>query len=228
MTERARLTWDSLAATALSARDILRSKLLAVIWRLRGLAATVLVLWTAGLVAGAIHPVGYLGAVLITSAFCWMYLTCGLLTSVRAPVLAHATNPSFLFYFLLTGSFALPYLLPARYNSVLWSVGSAPFVDHLALLSYRDLRSGLAYQAQPFLQSIGVNTGESAMRVMLTCLAAIVLPTLAGIWCWRYSVANFDRLIGRPRKDEAQIALEQRVTLTTASFAQLPRTAEPA
>ena len=228
MTERARLTWDSLIATSLSAREILRSKLLAAIWRLRALGATTLTLWTAGLVAGAIHPLGFLAAVLITCAFSWMYLTVGLLSSVKAPDVARATNPSFTLYFVLTGSIALPFLLPARYNSVLWGAGAAPFVTNLSLLSYRDMCTNVAYQAPPFLQWLPITVSDGAIPVTLACLAAVVLPGLAGLWFWRYSVAHFDRLIGRPCKTPAESCPEHRGVLATVAIAQLPSTVEPA
>ena len=63
--ERARETWDSLIATPLTARDILRSKMLAALWRMRVLLAILLGLWTIGLIAGAIHPVGFVLSVLV-------------------------------------------------------------------------------------------------------------------------------------------------------------------
>ena len=59
-TERAKETWNSLIATPLTVRDILRSKMLAALWQMPWMLATVLVLWTIGLIAGAIHPLGYL------------------------------------------------------------------------------------------------------------------------------------------------------------------------
>jgi ABC-type Na+ efflux pump permease subunit len=228
VTERTRLTWDSLIATSLSAREILRSKLLAAIWRLCALGVTTLVLWTLGLVAGAIHPLGCLTAVLITCAFCWMYLTLGLLSSVKAPDLARATNPSFTLYFVLTGSIALIFLLPARFNSVLWGAGAAPFVTNLSLFSYRDVPTNVFYEPAPFMQWLPIIRGEGAIPVALACLAAVVLPGLAGFGFWRYGVAHFDRLIGRPWKNPAGSTPQPRVALPSVNLAQLPSTVEAA
>ena len=78
VSERARETWDSLIATPLTARDILRSKMLAALWRMRLLLATLLGLWTIGLVAGAIHPIGFVGSVLVLAALIWLMLTFGI------------------------------------------------------------------------------------------------------------------------------------------------------
>ncbi len=63
--ERTRETWDSLIATPLTARDILRSHMLSALWRMRLILATLLALWTIGLVAGSVHPAGYLVSLLV-------------------------------------------------------------------------------------------------------------------------------------------------------------------
>ena len=81
--ERARKTWNSLIATPLTARDILRSKMLAALWQMRWVLTTLLVLWTIGLIAGAIHPLGYLAVVIEVAALTWFFLARGMLVSVR-------------------------------------------------------------------------------------------------------------------------------------------------
>ena len=75
--ERASETWDSLIATPLTARDILQGKLLAALWRTRLLLATVVGLWLIGLLAGAIHPAGFVVSVLVLAALIWLMLTFG-------------------------------------------------------------------------------------------------------------------------------------------------------
>ena len=83
-TERARETWTSLIATPLTAQDILRSKMLAALWQMRWVLTTMLVLWTIGLIAGAIHPLGYLAVVIELAALTWFFLARETLASVRA------------------------------------------------------------------------------------------------------------------------------------------------
>ena len=82
ISERTRETWDSLIATPLDARDILRSKMLAALWRMRAILATLLALWTIGLGAGAIHPIGFIIATVITAAWTWLFLVFGLHVSL--------------------------------------------------------------------------------------------------------------------------------------------------
>ena len=101
-------------------RDILRSKLLASLWRLRGLMTTLLVLWTIGLMAGAIHPLGFFLTLLELAAWTWLLLVLGLLASVRAKdrtdCRESVAGPHVLADRLRA---ILPFLLPARMSSVL-------------------------------------------------------------------------------------------------------------
>jgi ABC-type Na+ efflux pump permease subunit len=202
--ERAKETWNSLIATPLTARDLLRSKMLAALWQMRWVLTTMLVLWTIGLIAGSIHPLGYLAAVLEMAATTWFFLAWGTLASVRAKDLATAAGQSTRLAMLLGFSGIVPLLLPGRLNSVLLGAGSSPFVSHISLVSYRDVRAGLHFAAYPPLQywtgfpRIRIATGEGAVWVVMTCLIAIVVPALGGLYYWRYANAHFDRLIDRP------------------------------
>ena len=152
VSERARETWDSLIATPLTAREILRSKMLAVIWRMRLLLAILISLLTIGLLAGAIHPVGLLACALSVAASIWVMLAFGIFISIGAKDAAATTGPTTALVFAMAGSGVLPFLLPARLSSVFLGAGSPPFVSFLALTSYRDVRNAWQYQAYPFLQ----------------------------------------------------------------------------
>jgi len=198
--ERTRETWNSLIATPLAPREIARSTMLASLWRLRGLFLTLLVLWTIGLLAGAIHPLGFLLASLAVAAWTWLLLVLGLLASLRAKDQTAATNRSLSLLILPLVSAALPFLLPARISSVLWGAGSTPFVTWLSLVSYRDVSAALHYSVYPHLAWAGIATGEGASSVLAACLLGIILPALGGLWSWRHLLAHFDRLIGRPSR----------------------------
>jgi ABC-type transport system involved in multi-copper enzyme maturation permease subunit len=194
-TERARETWPGLLATPLAARDIARAQMLVGVWRLRGLIAVLLVLWTTGLFAGAIHPVGYVVTLLELAVSTWALLAFGVVASLRSKNLA-AMLP--IIAMTLIGASVLPFLLPGRFSSVLLGAGSAPFVEWLSLLSYRDVRAGVHYAAYPPFQWMGITTGEGRLRAVMTCLIGIVAPALGGLFAWRYFHAHFDRLVGRP------------------------------
>ncbi len=198
--ERAKETWASLIATPLSARDILRGKLRACIWRLRGTGTILLVLWTLGLLSGAIHPLGYLATVLVTASWTWLFLVSGMLAALRAKDLRVSANVTMTTFFLPIVSTALPFLLPAGLKSVVWGAGSTPLLAWLSMASYRELRGALHDPVYHPLHWFKLNTGEGLLWVALACLIGIILPALWGRWIWLYSIANFDRLVGRPWK----------------------------
>ncbi len=68
--------------------------MLAALWQMRWIITTLVVLWTIGLIAGAIHPLGYLAVVIEVAALTWFFLTRGMLVSVQAKDLATATGIS--------------------------------------------------------------------------------------------------------------------------------------
>jgi len=199
--ERARATWDSLIATPLSAREILRSEMLVGLWRMRSIVATLLVLWTLGLCAGAIHPLGYLVSVLVLAAWTWFMMAFGLSIAMKAKDAGATTSSSLGLLFLMTGAGILPFLLPSRSSSVLLGAGSPPFVFWLSLVSFRDVRNAWRFPVYPALQWMQLQTGEGALLVTATCLIGVILPAVGGLLLWRFALLHFDRLIGRPFKE---------------------------
>ena len=117
--ERAnRETWDSLIATPLAPRDILRSKMLASVWRMRATLVTLLALWTLGLCAGAIHPIGFFTATVVTAAWTWLFLVFGLHVPLAAKDAGASTGRTMGIMLLTTGSLVLPFMVPGRWNTV--------------------------------------------------------------------------------------------------------------
>ncbi len=202
MLERRKETWGSLLATPLSARDILKSTILSLIWRLRGTFVILVVLGTIGLLAGAVHPLGYILTMLNLAASIWMFAVWGVRASVGAKDQATASGRSIYLGFLLMLFLVLPLLLPRGFNSVLLAAGSHPSVVWLSLVSYRDVHDALRYGTYPPLEWVGIHTGKGALRVLATCLIGTIGPALVGWWSWRRAVADFDRLVGRPWRAE--------------------------
>jgi hypothetical protein len=201
--ERRKETWNSLLATTMTARAILQSAILATIWRIRQPIAILGVLWTMGLLAGAIHPLGYLFAILNLAATVWLFAVLGVRAAVRARDQAAATGDSFSLAFATLLFLALPFLLPAHFNSVLLGAGSPLFVGWMSLVSFRDVRAALQYPAYPPLEWMGIDTGEGPLWALAACVVGIVAAALGGWWIWRYTFAHFDRLVGRPWRPEA-------------------------
>jgi ABC-type Na+ efflux pump permease subunit len=198
--ERTRETWDSLIATPLTARDILGSNMLAALWRMRMILATLFALWTIGLATGAIHPAGYLVSLLVVAAWTWLMLVSGISASIAAKDQAAPNNRFMGLFFLTTSALALPFILPGILNSVFLGAGSPPIVAWLSLVSYRDVRNAYQYSVYPALQLMHIETHEGPVAVAATCLIGIIIPTVWGLYLWRDALAKFDRLIGRPYK----------------------------
>lgn len=200
VSERTRETWDSLIATPLTARDILRGNILAGLWRMRVIMTTLLVLWTIGLVVGAVHPGGYFVSLLVVAAWIWFMLVFGVSVSMSAKDKAPANYRFMGLLYIGTGTLVLPFLLPRMFNSVLLGASSPSFVAWMSLLSYRDVRNARHYSVYPALQWMQVDTGEGPILVAATCLIGIIIPAVCGLYLWRDALINFDSLIGRPRK----------------------------
>ncbi len=196
--ERRKETWNSLLATPLTARAIVQSALLAIVWRVRQPLAIQGIAWTIGLIAGAVHPLGFVLGLLNLAASVWLFGVWGILASVRAKHQGTAAAVSLNLPLLTLLFLALPFLLPGRFNSVLLGAGSHLFVGWMSLVSYGDVRAALHYAAYPPLEWMGIGTGEGPFLALATCVLGIVAYA-AGGWCaWRYAIAHFDRLVGRP------------------------------
>jgi ABC-type Na+ efflux pump permease subunit len=198
ISERTRETWGSLIATPLAARDILQSKMLATLWRMRVTLATLLTLWTLGLASGAIHPLGFIVAVVVTAAWTWFFLVFGMHVALAGKDMAASTSRTLGIMFVTTGTLALPFLVPGRWSSVGLGAGSPPFVVWLSLVSYRDVRAAARYAVYPHLQWIHLTTGEGPLTVVATCLIGIIAPVVCGLYLWRNTLTHFDRVVGRP------------------------------
>jgi ABC-type transport system involved in multi-copper enzyme maturation permease subunit len=207
--ERARGTWTGLLATPLTAGDILRGKMLAALWRLRGALGALALMWMLGLAAGAIHPLGVLISLLVVAAGTWFVLAYGTLAAVRSEAAAPGQAPGVGTVVMLSWTGVVPYLLPAHISSVLLGAASMPLDLWLSLASYRDVRAATWHAAYPHLQWIGLATGEGPLRVAATCLIGIVAPALGGLYAWRYANAHFDRLVGRPWRDPSAPAVSR-------------------
>ena len=162
----------------------------------------VFVLWTLGLLSGAIHPLGYLATVLVAASWTWFFLMAGMLAALRAKDLRVSANVTMTTFFLPVVSSALPFLLPAGLKSVVWGAGRHLFWRGSRWPRIVSCEAALHDPVYHPLHWFKLNTGEGLLWVALACLIGIVLPALWGRWIWLYSIANFDRLAGRPWREE--------------------------
>jgi ABC-type transport system involved in multi-copper enzyme maturation permease subunit len=199
--ERAKQTWLSLLATPLVARDYVRALLLAAAGRFRELGVVIAALWLIGLLAGAIHPLGFLVATLELTLALWFFAGSGILVSVRGADPAQRLGQNHLLPSVLLCSGVLPFLLPSWLNSALIGAGSPPYVVWLALVSYRDIESAVPGRSYPPLQWMGIGTREGPLLVMACCVIGMLTAGLLGWWYRRCALDQFDRRVGRPWRE---------------------------
>ncbi len=196
--ERARETWDSLVATPLSGRDILRAKMMGTAWKARWGAVLLIALWSVGLCSGAVHPAGFGVAVVLLGVSTWFMIGLGTYMSLLSRDSRQASSRTLIPALLLSASF-LACCLSSPYATVFLGAFSTPFVNWLCLVSPGEIREVMSGE-ETFRQlvKIGLYTYESPSRVLGTCLLAIAGFAAAAFWFSRAAFNRFDRIVGRP------------------------------
>jgi ABC-type transport system involved in multi-copper enzyme maturation permease subunit len=202
--ERERETWLGLIGTPLTGREILGGKLLGSIWKARGLAYLMLVLWTVGLLAGAVHPLGYLAALVGTAASCWFFAAVGVSASLRSRDRGAATSWVVGPLIVMLGLGALPFLVPGT-ASVLLATGSMPYQAWASLLSYDDVHAALHSRVPPQLAAIGIRDVAWTRIIMAAWLTITAAQAAGASLLTRAAVRGFDAAIGRPTRPRADV-----------------------
>jgi hypothetical protein len=195
--ERERDTWLGLIGTPLTGREILRAKLLGSIWNTRGLAVLMLVLWIVGLLAGALHPLGFLAALTGMGVSCWFLAALGLTASLWSRDRAEATGRALGPLMLIVGLGTLPFILPGTARVVL-AGGTMPFLTWVSLLSYEDVHAALHLGAIPRFAEIGIRGVAGARIILAVWLISTTAQAIGAFLLMRSAVCGFDAAVGRP------------------------------
>jgi hypothetical protein len=147
-----------------------------------------------GLVVGSIHPLGVLAVAVVLVVSGWFAAALGALASLGTTDRAQASSLALWPLAVLIFSAGACYA-PRPFGSVLWGAGSPPFLAWLAPLSYRDV---VASGTFPYLTTMGLATGEGAIRVLATYLIGTIGLALGAAWLVRRAERRFDRAVGRP------------------------------
>lgn len=195
--ERERETWLGLIATPLTGREILRAKMLGSIWKTRGLAILMLALWVIGLLAGAVHPLGFLAAVAGLGVSGWFFAVLGVSMSLRSRDRAQATGRALgpLLLFLSLG--AVPFILPGMASVALAGV-TMPFQAWASLLSYEDVHAATHAGAIPQFAAIGLGGGAGPGIILAAWLIGTIAQAVGAFLLMRSAVRGFDAAVGRP------------------------------
>lgn len=196
--ERIRETWLGLIATPIESRQILHAKMFGAFWRAKRLALLLLGLWSIGLLVGAIHPLGYLAAVLGLIVSTWFFTAAGTYASLRSKSREAAQTLALSPVLVLSLTGFLPKALPEGARSVLTGAASIPLVETMLLWSYREMDAGMNSSPSPTLEMLGFHTNEGTLAVVVACALGLIVTTLAAALLTRLADRQFDRLVGRP------------------------------
>jgi ABC-type transport system involved in multi-copper enzyme maturation permease subunit len=195
--EREGDTWISLIGTTLTGGEILRGKALGALrrWRIAGLAA--FALWTFGLVAGAIHPLGYALTLALFAAYTAFALALGSFLGLRARSTARAMAATIAVLFVLNGGYLLCLFPFAGRLDELWLTAPVmPFVIDLAPERYAPVQ--VFFGTYP-ADNINLRLDTVVAR-LLTCAVSLVFYAAATAGLAIAAVDGFDRAADRPRR----------------------------
>ena len=175
--EREKDAWTSLTVTPLEGQEILTGKILGALWRVRGMLAALLFVWLIGLICGAVHPLGFLLAIVATSIDLTFIAVLGTYLSLRSKSSARAIAATIAILLFLNGGY-LFCCMPAMNGpeSLLFTAGVTPMILNAAPFSFSDLEWFLR---DPLPSPTNFCHDRSAQPCILWCLGVCVAPRMS-------------------------------------------------
>jgi ABC-type transport system involved in multi-copper enzyme maturation permease subunit len=194
--EREDDTWISLISTPLDGASILWAKLLGCIWAIRAMIVMIALIWTFGLIMGAIHPLGVLISAVQLAVFVLFTLALGTLISLQSKTTMRAI--ALTFGVILGLSLGVPILwsIVGRPPFVLGGTPSSPFLFAIGMLSYRDV--GVAITKTIPLEINNQSMFLDEIRWMM--MAGLLGYLAAGSGLLWAAYRGFERALDRPRR----------------------------
>ena len=195
--EREDDTWISLLGTTLTGWEVLRGKALGALWRWRAAGMMALSLWTFGLVAGAIHPLGYALTLALFATDTAFALALGSFVSLRARSTTRAMVATMTVLFVLNGGYLMCLFPVAGRLDDLWLTAPVmPYVIDVAPERYAPVQ--VLFGLYP-VDNINLRFDLVVAR-LLTCAVSLVGYGVAAAVLGVAAVDGFDRVAGRPRR----------------------------
>ena len=163
--ERAQATWDSLLATPLDGKEIVIAKMIGACWKARGGIVLVLVLWSAGLLTGSLHPLGVAAALSLLIASTWFMAALGTHASLVLRDASRATATTLIPLVLLTGTLLVS-LFSRRPTTIVMGAGSVPYVNFLCLVSYQEFTEIVSQGDIATCRTMGISTNDATGEVL--------------------------------------------------------------
>jgi ABC-type transport system involved in multi-copper enzyme maturation permease subunit len=200
--ERESDTWTSLIATPLEGYEILRAKMLGAVWGSKVLVIVLVLLWTIGLLAGAVHPFGFFAVLVELVVFTWFAVALGTYYSLHAKSTLRAQAMTVGWLFALNLGY-LMCCLPFQPDTLVVAFGSTPFIEAISLCSYQDV-------AQLFRSATEAAENwqtRAAGEVFAAGFLSLVVYGLAAFGLTATAFSTFDRVVDRPRRPDDWLPL---------------------
>ena len=190
--EREADTWISLIATPLTPEEILRGKMIGSLWMTRWIGMVWLFMLVMGVALGAVHPLGAVGVLLLTTVYLGFGVALGTIYSLISKNSGRALIATLFTMFVVNG-FYLIFFIPIPMVSSFRLLGVIPFVEAVSLISYDDFNTLLGYN-RAYLD----RTGD----FFFTCIASFLAYGSAAAILTVTLLYYFDDVIDRPRSTE--------------------------
>ncbi len=194
--EREDDTWISLLATPLNGVEILRGKALGALhrWRVPGLVA--LFLWTFGLVAGAIHPLGYALTLALFATDSVFALALGSFLSLHLRSTTRAIVATVVVLFVLNGGYLLcVFPIAGRIDDLWLAAPVMPYMLDVAPERYAPVQALFG----TIVDTINHRLDPIVSR-LLACVVSLLGYGLASAVLATAAIDGFDRVADRPRR----------------------------
>jgi hypothetical protein len=205
-TERKRDTWLALITTPLTAREILRGKALAALWKARWCGLTLVVFWAVGVASGSVHPLGLLASLAILAAMGAYGVVGGLSTILSICQNENLGKPpeppsplKMLMGTLLVLVLALPLLAIGTIIVGLF-IGVPLALCWIAPLSFEDVAAIFRGGPFPEFGDWPIPGWIGARAILLCWVVGTVAIALRARQVGRSNERRFDEAVGRPTR----------------------------
>jgi hypothetical protein len=155
--EREQDTWISLATTLLTPAEIVPAKQFGAVWSARRVGLALLAMWAAGLLLGAIHPLGVLATAIYITVIAWLIATIGVFASSFAKNSTRALLTTFIALLIFSAI--------SQWPAMVWRL----------LIPYSDLPG-------PWAQSPASETSlATVLTIAISIGALLAVQALAGV-----------------------------------------------
>jgi hypothetical protein len=158
--EREQDTWTSLMPTLLTPAEIVRAKQFGAVWSVRRVGLALLIIWAAGILLRALHPVGVLAAAVSVMAIAWLIAAVGVFASSLAKNSSRALVTTFTALLIVSG------------------LGPWPLIVWISLSPHHGFSAPPSQTAQVFATVDGPTSVVASGSLVALCALVAALLTL--------------------------------------------------